>query len=38
MRTTQQVLHPDFTPTNKGEIKQEKRLGGIISYYYRDAA
>lgn len=23
---------------NKGEIKHEQRLGGIISYDYRDAA
>jgi len=32
------VLRPDFKPTDKGEIKREQRLGGIISWYYRDAA
>ncbi len=32
------VLRPDFRPTTEGEIKREQRLGGIISYYYRDAA
>lgn len=32
------VLDVDFTPTTEGEIKREKRLGGIISYYYRAAA
>jgi putative transposase len=32
------VLRPDFTPTDKGEIKREQRLGGIISWYYREAA
>lgn len=32
------VLRPDFTPTTTGEIRREQRLGGIISWYYRDAA
>lgn len=32
------VLRPDFTPSTEGEIKREQRLGGIISYYYREAA
>jgi putative transposase len=32
------ILRPDFTPTPEGEIKREQRLGGIISYYYRNAA
>ena len=32
------ILRPDFTPTDKGEIKREQRLGGVISYYYREAA
>ncbi len=32
------VLRPDFKPTDKGEIKREQRLGGVISYYYREAA
>ncbi|MDF7823875.1 integrase core domain-containing protein [Pontiellaceae bacterium B12227] len=32
------VLRPDFTPATEGEIKLEQRLGGIISYYYREAA
>ncbi|MBN2161784.1 MAG: transposase [Pontiellaceae bacterium] len=32
------VLRPDFRPTDKGEIKREQKLGGIISWYYRDAA
>jgi putative transposase len=32
------VLRPDFTPSDKGEIKREQRLGGVISWYYRDAA
>ncbi|VGO11979.1 hypothetical protein PDESU_00527 [Pontiella desulfatans] len=32
------VLNVDFTPTTEGEIKREKRLGGIISHYYRAAA
>lgn len=32
------VLRPDFTSTDKGEIKREQRLGGIISWYYREAA
>lgn len=25
------VLRPDFTPTDKGEIQREQRLGGVIS-------
>jgi len=32
------VLRPNFRPTDKGEIKREQRLGGIISWYYREAA
>jgi hypothetical protein len=28
----------DFTPAAEGEIKREQRLGGIISWYYREAA
>jgi putative transposase len=32
------VLRPDFTPSTEGEIKREQRLGGIISWYYREAA
>jgi putative transposase len=32
------VLDVDFTPTTEGEIKREKKLGGIISHYYREAA
>ncbi|MBI9021197.1 MAG: transposase [Verrucomicrobia bacterium] len=32
------VLRPDFTPTTEGEIKREQRLGGVISWYYREAA
>ena len=32
------VLRPDFTQTTDGEIKREQRLGGVISWYYRDAA
>lgn len=32
------VLRPDFKPTDQGKIKREKRLGGVISYYYRAAA
>ncbi|MFC1467411.1 integrase core domain-containing protein [Verrucomicrobiota bacterium] len=32
------VLDADFKPTDTGEIKREERLGGIISWYYRDAA
>ena len=32
------VLNVDFTPTTEGEIKREKKLGGIISHYYREAA
>lgn len=32
------VLRPDFKPADKGEIKREQRLGGVISWYYRDAA
>ncbi|MDF7826872.1 integrase core domain-containing protein [Pontiellaceae bacterium B12227] len=32
------VLRPDFTPTTEGEIKRKQRLGGIISWYYREAA
>jgi putative transposase len=32
------VLRADFKPTDKGEIKREQRLGGVISWYYRDAA
>ncbi|MEE9367820.1 MAG: hypothetical protein V3V05_03035, partial [Pontiella sp.] len=33
-----EVLNVDFTPTTDGEIKREKKLGGIISHYYREAA
>ena len=32
------VLRPNFTPTDKGEIKQGQSLGGVISWYYREAA
>ena len=32
------VLDVDFTPSSEGEIKREKKLGGIISHYYRAAA
>jgi putative transposase len=32
------VLDVDFRPTEKGEIKREQKLGGIISHYYRAAA
>jgi putative transposase len=32
------VLCPDFTPSEIGRIKRKQRLGGVISYYYRDAA
>jgi len=32
------ILCPDFTPTDKGEIKRGERLGGIISWYYRAQA
>jgi len=32
------VLRPDFKPSDRGKIKREQRLGGIISWYYRDAA
>ncbi|MBL7016275.1 MAG: transposase [Kiritimatiellales bacterium] len=32
------VLRPNFKPTDKGEIKRGERLGGIISWYYREAA
>lgn len=32
------VLRPDFKPTDKGEIKREQRLGGVLSWYYREAA
>jgi putative transposase len=32
------VLRPDFKPAEQGEIKREKRLGGVISWYYREAA
>jgi putative transposase len=32
------VLRPNFTPKTEGEVKREQRLGGVISWYYRDAA
>ncbi|MDA3835884.1 MAG: integrase core domain-containing protein [Spirochaetales bacterium] len=32
------VLRMDFVPTDKGKIKREQRLGGVISWYYREAA
>jgi len=32
------VLRPDFSPTAEGNIKREQRLGGVISWYYREAA
>ncbi|VGO13905.1 hypothetical protein PDESU_02462 [Pontiella desulfatans] len=32
------VLDADFRPAETGEVKQEERLGGIISWYYREAA
>ena len=31
------VLRPDFTPTDKGVIKREHHLGGVILWYYRAA-
>jgi len=32
------VLDVDFRPIDQGEVKREQRLGGVISWYYRDAA
>jgi putative transposase len=28
------ILRPDLQPTDEGEIKREKRLGGVISFHY----
>jgi putative transposase len=32
------VLRPNFTPATEGAIKREQRLGGVISWYHREAA
>jgi putative transposase len=32
------VLDADFKPATTGEVKREQRLGGVISWYYREAA
>lgn len=32
------VLDVDFRPMDKGVVKRETKLGGIISHYYREAA
>jgi putative transposase len=32
------VLDVNFRPTDQGDVKREQRLGGVISWYYRDAA
>jgi putative transposase len=32
------VLDADFRPAKTGDVKREERLGGVIAWYYRDAA
>ena len=32
------VLDKDFVPQPEGSIKCEKKLGGLITEYYREAA
>ena len=33
-----QIVQPDFGSNGKGEVQCRKRLGGLLRYYYRDAA
>jgi hypothetical protein len=33
------LVIPDSTPTNRtGPIQRRQRLGGMLNYYYREAA
>jgi putative transposase len=32
------IIEPDFSSDGKGEVQCRERLGGLLRYYYRDAA
>jgi len=32
------IIEPDFESTAEGEVNCRERLGGLLRYYYRDAA
>jgi hypothetical protein len=32
------IIDPDFSSDGEGEVKCRQRLGGLLRYYYRDAA
>ena len=32
------IIDPDFSSGGKGEVQCRERLGGLLHYYYRDAA
>jgi len=32
------IIEPDFSSDVKGELQRRERLGGLLRYYYRDAA
>ena len=32
------IIEPDFSSGGEGEVQCRQRLGGLLRYYYRDAA
>jgi hypothetical protein len=32
------IIEPEFGSTEEGEVNWRERLGGLLRYYYRDAA
>ena len=32
------IIEPDFDSDREGEVECRERLGGLLRYYYRDAA
>ena len=32
------IIEPEFGPVGEGEVNCRERLGGLLRYYYRDAA
>ena len=32
------IIEPDFGSDGRGEVQCRQRLGGLLRYYYRDAA
>ena len=38
MASPQTTLAPDLEVDSAGEVKRRQRVGGMLNYYYRDAA